>query len=388
MAERRPSKPVMRVRFPSPAPSANGSQPTGDSPEPPDPLGASPAGASRPGASSAGPSASNGKSTTRAPRRGRRPPPPASYRGKAPVPDRDRRASAPTPRGPADPDRSKAPPRDTAAGSSTPPAGDRATTAGEERGAHVGPAGSRGLLTVARTGGALVAMLVASVGWGLLSHDRWDASRLSEGAVDLRIASHGEWLPSSGDADIVIDLDPRARSGERGFGEAGSGAEPQEEGPERLHEAEPGLAAALPKNPAMLQALAQGAREHGLDPQLLAALSWHESRLNPRAQSGSGAIGLLQLKPSTTRWVGDELGVVLDPWDPHDNATAGAAYLRRLIDRYEDPHKALVAYNQGSGVLAEQGPYRMAEDFADAVLATRQALHDTGWEPPGEPAVD
>jgi soluble lytic murein transglycosylase-like protein len=65
-----------------------------------------------------------------------------------------------------------------------------------------------------------------------------------------------------------------------------------------------------------------------------------------RAISPAGAMGLMQIMPDT--WAGLRIRYHLgsDPYDPHDNILAGAAYLRELHDRYGSPG-FLAAYNAG-----------------------------------------
>jgi len=71
-----------------------------------------------------------------------------------------------------------------------------------------------------------------------------------------------------------------------------------------------------------------------------------ESNGDSRALSAKGAVGLMQIMP--TAW--DEIRarhlLGTDPYDPHDNIIAGAAYLRQLYDRYGSPG-FLAAYNAG-----------------------------------------
>jgi len=62
--------------------------------------------------------------------------------------------------------------------------------------------------------------------------------------------------------------------------------------------------------------------------------------------SPAGAMGLMQLMPSTYAEMRQRYGLGPDPYDPHDNIMAGAAYLRELFDRYGAPH-FLAAYNAG-----------------------------------------
>lgn len=79
---------------------------------------------------------------------------------------------------------------------------------------------------------------------------------------------------------------------------------------------------------------------------LLDALVWTESRYNPLAVSKAGAAGLGQLMPGTAR----ELGVT-NRFDPLENLSGAAKYLRQMLDRFEVVHLALAAYNAGPGAV-------------------------------------
>jgi len=95
------------------------------------------------------------------------------------------------------------------------------------------------------------------------------------------------------------------------------------------------------------------AKEFDLDPALLAAVIYTESRFNPRARSGAGAIGLMQLLPDTARGIALRTGgsafVVDDLYVPELNVRYGAWYLRDLLNRYGDERTALAAYHAGQG---------------------------------------
>jgi hypothetical protein len=71
-----------------------------------------------------------------------------------------------------------------------------------------------------------------------------------------------------------------------------------------------------------------------------------ESGGNARALSAQGAMGLMQIMPETWAELRLRYGLGTDPFDPHDNITAGAAYLREMHDRYGEPG-FLAAYNAG-----------------------------------------
>ena len=93
------------------------------------------------------------------------------------------------------------------------------------------------------------------------------------------------------------------------------------------------------------------ARNYSLDPALLAAVIYQESKFKPDARSDSGAIGLMQLLPDTAKGIALHTGGtqfrVADLYDPEINVRYGAWYLRHLISKYGDERTALAAYNAG-----------------------------------------
>ena len=93
------------------------------------------------------------------------------------------------------------------------------------------------------------------------------------------------------------------------------------------------------------------ARHYSLDPALLAAVIYQESKFKADARSSSGAIGLMQLLPGTAKGIAIHTGgtrfEVDDLYDPEINVRYGAWYLRHLMQRYGDERTALAAYNAG-----------------------------------------
>jgi hypothetical protein len=93
------------------------------------------------------------------------------------------------------------------------------------------------------------------------------------------------------------------------------------------------------------------ATKHNLDPALVSAVIGVESGWNPKAISNKGALGLMQLIPSTAGQMG-----VGNAFDPVQNVDGGAAYLRSLLDRFHgDLEKSLAAYNAGPGAVERVG---------------------------------
>jgi soluble lytic murein transglycosylase len=93
------------------------------------------------------------------------------------------------------------------------------------------------------------------------------------------------------------------------------------------------------------------ARNYDLDPALLAAVIYQESKFEADAKSESGAIGLMQLLPSTAHGIAIHTGGsrfrTSDLYDPEINVRYGSFYLRRLLNKYDDERTALAAYNAG-----------------------------------------
>ena len=100
------------------------------------------------------------------------------------------------------------------------------------------------------------------------------------------------------------------------------------------------------------QAIVRGhSRNYHLDPALLAAVIYQESKFRAHARSSSGAVGLMQLLPSTAEGIAVHTGGtkfrVSDLDDPEINVRYGSWYLRHLLDKYGDERTALAAYNAG-----------------------------------------
>jgi soluble lytic murein transglycosylase-like protein len=113
--------------------------------------------------------------------------------------------------------------------------------------------------------------------------------------------------------------------------------------------------------------LATAAARYSISPLLLSAVAWRESAFDPAAKSPKGARGIMQLMPATAH------KLCTAECSASENAEAGAAYLRQLLERYNgDVVKALAAYNAGSGAIDRfRGipPYRETRLYVDAILA-------------------
>jgi len=112
--------------------------------------------------------------------------------------------------------------------------------------------------------------------------------------------------------------------------------------------------------------IASMSEAHGVDPLLVRALIQVESGYRPTAKSPKGAMGLMQLMPSTAREY-----KVRNPYDPKSNVAAGVKHLKSLIDRW-GVELALAAYNAGEGDVKKFNgipPYRETRNYVTRILS-------------------
>jgi len=93
------------------------------------------------------------------------------------------------------------------------------------------------------------------------------------------------------------------------------------------------------------------AKNYQLDPALLAAVIYQESKFEADAKSETGALGLMQLQPDTAKGIAIRTGgsrfQTSDLYNPEINIRYGSWYLRHLLNKYDDEKLALAAYNAG-----------------------------------------
>ena len=123
-------------------------------------------------------------------------------------------------------------------------------------------------------------------------------------------------------------------------------------------------------------AIDAAAARHNVDPSLVRSVVKVESNFNPNAVSRKGAMGLMQLMPSTARSLN-----VSNPFDPAQNVDAGVRHLRKLLDSYNgDVRLSLAAYNAGSGAVARSAGvphFRETQNYVRRITN----LYNGGSEP-------
>ena len=112
----------------------------------------------------------------------------------------------------------------------------------------------------------------------------------------------------------------------------------------------------------------EAASIYGISSSLLKAVARAESNFNPQAVSHAGALGVMQLMPSTASSLG-----VSDPFDARQNILGGAKYLKTQLERFGgDVSLALAAYNAGPGSVEKYGgvpPYAETQNYVKKVVS-------------------
>ncbi len=99
-------------------------------------------------------------------------------------------------------------------------------------------------------------------------------------------------------------------------------------------------------------AIEEESSRHGIDPALIMAIIATESSFRNKAVSSKGAIGMMQLLPSTAFYISDKLEHINlknaeELFDPETNLRIGVSYLAYLIKKTGSTEHAIIAYNYG-----------------------------------------
>jgi len=126
-------------------------------------------------------------------------------------------------------------------------------------------------------------------------------------------------------------------------------------------------------------------RRHNVDALLVASIVQAESGFTRDVISPKGAVGLMQVLPST----GAQYGIadLSDLSDPNVNLDAGCRYLRGLLRDFDgDMERAVAAYNAGPATVVRYGgvpPFRETRAYVRKVLEIYRQHSDAAWERAG-----
>ena len=101
--------------------------------------------------------------------------------------------------------------------------------------------------------------------------------------------------------------------------------------------------------------------EYGVDYEMVKAVIQTESSWNHKAVSTSGAIGLMQVLPSTA--MSEFQTPKEDLFDPYVNVTVGIKYLSKLDEHFDDLESTLTAYSHGPTVTKKYSPRYISNNF-------------------------
>jgi LysM repeat protein len=138
------------------------------------------------------------------------------------------------------------------------------------------------------------------------------------------------------------------------------------------------MAALVQRRDAVGRIIASEARRQGVPATFAMAVAWQESGWQPGIVSSAGAIGVMQLLPSTADWVAATmLGERVNLWDTRSNVRSGVRLLKHYLQRYYHSRSlALAAYYQGQAGTDRHGIYPVSRSYIASILLLQEMFRN------------
>lgn len=138
--------------------------------------------------------------------------------------------------------------------------------------------------------------------------------------------------------------------------------------------AAPSPSSASPSSAQLKTMVADTARRMGVDPSLALAFAMQESGFRQNVTSSAGAIGTMQVMPTSGEWASQLVGRPLDLRNAQDNITAGVAIIAALVRTSPSTEIAVASYYQGQYSVMHRGMYEDTKAYVASVLKYRQSF--------------
>lgn len=134
------------------------------------------------------------------------------------------------------------------------------------------------------------------------------------------------------------------------------------------------VASASPSSAQLKTMVADTARRMGVDPSLALAFAMQESGFRQNVTSSAGAIGTMQVMPTSGEWASQLVGRPLDLRNAQDNITAGIAIIASLVHTSPSTEIAIASYYQGQYSVMHRGMYEDTKAYVASVLKHQQSF--------------
>ncbi|WP_354214944.1 transglycosylase SLT domain-containing protein [Arthrobacter sp. UYCo732] len=138
--------------------------------------------------------------------------------------------------------------------------------------------------------------------------------------------------------------------------------------------AAPAAPSSSPSSAELKTMVSDTARRMGVEASLALAFAMQESAFRQNVTSSAGAIGTMQIMPTSGEWASQLVGRQLDLRNAQDNITAGVAIIAALIKTSPSKEIAIASYYQGQYSVMNRGMYEDTKDYVASVLKHQQSF--------------